>query len=219
MKHKKIKQNILRFLGNYFLFHFINVLCKTLRFEIINQNTVNDLVLLNDNFILTFWHGTMLIPWFLHRNKKIAALTSKSKDGEILARILKKWNYKVIRGSSSKGGDEALGLMVDYAKNKSSIAITPDGPKGPAHKMKAGAVVVSKKSGCPVILVGVGVEKKKKLKSWDKFEIPVPFSRVKVIYSDPVYVDENLSYDDTSKMIKESENMLNQLQNEAGVFN
>jgi len=215
MNTKKVKQDTLRFLGSFLLKRSLDALCKTLRVNFKNKKVVDDLRKQKLNYVLAFWHSTMLLPWFLHRNDGFAALTSKSKDGDLLAKQLKHWKYKVVRGSSSKGGDVALGIMVDHAKNGYSIAITPDGPRGPEHKFKAGAVITAKKSGVPVVLIGIGIKSKKKLKSWDKFQIPNPFSNVKVIYSDPVYVDAKLSYDETSKIIDVCEQKLNELQKEA----
>lgn len=218
MNTKQVKQDTLRFLGNLILKHSLDALCKTLRVSYKNKKVIEDLKKNKQNFVLAFWHGTMLLPWFLHRNDGFAALTSKSKDGDLLAKQLKHWKYKVVRGSSSKGGDVALGVMVDLAKNGYSVAITPDGPRGPEHSFKAGAVIISKRSGVPVVLMGVGIKSKKKLKSWDKFQIPNPFSNVKIIYSDPVYVDSKLGFDETSKIIEECEQKLNELQKEAEKF-
>ncbi len=218
MKLKKIKQDTLRFAGNYVLFQLVNILCKTLRINFVNNKAIDELEKQNRNFILGFWHGTMLLPWYLNRNKNFAGLTSKSKDGDLLAKILKKWNYKVLRGSSSEGGEVALGLMIDFAKNGYSIAVTPDGPKGPPYKLKAGAVVSAKKAKLPLILVGIGFKKKRYLKSWDRFQIPRFFTRANVYYSDPVYVSENLSHEETSKIIDECEKKLNELQSEAEKF-
>lgn len=215
MNTKQVKQDTLRFLGSYLLTHSLDALCKTLQVSYKNKKIIDDFRKKKENYVLAFWHGTMLPSWFLHRNDGFAALTSKSKDGDLLAKQLKHWNYKVVRGSSSKGGDVALGIMVDHAKNGYSIAITPDGPRGPEHKFKAGAVITAKKSGVPVVLMGVGIKSKKKLKSWDKFQIPNPFSKIKIIYSDPIYVDPNLSYDETSKIIEECEQKLNELCTEA----
>src|SRR5690606_30011989 len=172
----------------------------------------------NEKFILAFWHGTMLLPWYLHRKSDFASLISKSKDGDLLAKILKKWKYEVIRGSSSSGGEIALAIMIDYAKNGYSISVTPDGPRGPAFQMKAGAVITAKKSGLPLVLAGVGFAKKHSLKSWDKFQIPWLFSRAQIIYSDPVYVDKNLSYEETSDVIKNCESVLIDLQAQAEKF-
>ena len=218
MDTKQVKQDTLRFLGSFILKHSLDALSRTLCFSFKNKKVIDDLRKQKQNYVLAFWHGTMLLPWFLHRNDGFAALTSKSKDGDLLAKQLKYWKYKVVRGSSSKGGDVALGIMVDHAKNGYSIAITPDGPRGPEHEFKAGAVITAKKSGIPVVLMGVGIKSKKKLKSWDKFQIPNPFSNVKVIYSDLVYVDAKLSYDETSKVIEQCETKLNELQKEAEKF-
>ena len=218
MNTKQVKQDTLRFFGSVILTHSLDALCKTLRVSYKNKKVIDDLRKQKQNYVLAFWHGTMLLPWFLHRDDGFAALTSKSKDGDLLAKQLKHWNYKVVRGSSSKGGDVALGIMVDLAKNGFSSAITPVGPRGPENKFKAGAVITAKKSKVPVVLIGIGIKSKKKLKSWDKFQIPNPFTNVKVIYSDPVYVDAKLSYDETSKIIDECEKKLIELQKEAEKF-
>ena len=218
MSLKKPKQEFLRFLGDYFLFSSISLLCKSLNIVKKNYEVIKKLNSENQNFVLAFWHGTMILPWYLHRAQNFAALTSKSKDGDLLAKILKKWNYKVIRGSSSTGGEVALGIMVDYAKNKYSVAITPDGPRGPRQEFKAGAVITAKKSGIPLVLVGVGFKRKKILGNWDKFEIPYFFTKAKIIYSDPVYVNRNLTYEETSEIIAKCSLEMKRLQAEAQEF-
>ena len=218
MKLRKARQNSLRFIGQMFLANIVTALCKSLKIIKINYDAIKKLDDGNKNYILAFWHGTMLLPWYLHGNPNCAALISKSKDGDLLAKILKHWNYNVVRGSSSTGGDIALAIIIDFAKNDYSVTITPDGPRGPAHKFKAGAVIAAKKSGVPLILAGVGYKKKKVLKNWDKFEVPHFFSKAKIIYSEPVFIEANLSYEETSKRIIECENKLNELQKEAENF-
>ncbi len=218
MKLKKIWQDILRFLGHYLSVYLIDVLCKSLKIEQVNVEAINNLKAQKKNYVLAFWHGTMLIPWYLHKGDGFAALTSRSKDGDLLAKILKSWDYRVIRGSSSSGGNKALEMMVDLSKSEYSIAVTPDGPRGPALQMKAGAIITAKRSGIPLILLGIGIEKKKELKSWDKFQIPKFFTKVKVIYSEPIYIDRNLGYSETSNLIKMCESKLNELQLNAGKF-
>jgi len=219
MSLKNTKQQVLRFLGDHFLYYIITALCKSLKITKENYKVIENLNSKNQNYVLAFWHGTMLLPWYLHGATNFAALTSKSKDGDLLAKVLKKWKYQVVRGSSSTGGDVALGIMVDYAKNKYSIAITPDGPRGPRQKFKAGAVVTAKKTKIPVVLTGVGFKRKKYLNNWDKFEIPYFFTAAKVVYSDPIYVDSNLNYDETSAVISKCDEELNKLQLQAQDFN
>ena len=162
MKAKELKKNFLRTIGNFLIDKAVNLLCKSLKVEVKNKEHIDRLRKENKNFIIAFWHSTMLLPWYLHRGDKVAALISKSKDGDLLSKVLKKWNYHVIRGSSSSGGEVALRTMIDYAINNYTIAITPDGPRGPEKVMKAGAVITAKKSGLPLVLAGVSLQEKKR---------------------------------------------------------
>ena len=218
MKLTEKQKNILRFWGNHVLSFFIDLLCKSLKISFENRDSIDHLAKENKNYVAAFWHGTMLIPWYIFRNTNFSAIVSKSKDGEILARQLKKWNYEVARGSSHKGGKAALELLINKAAKGRSIAITPDGPTGPPHKMKAGAVITAKKAKIPLLMVGVGIENKIALKSWDKFQIPKPFSRVKVIFSEPEWFNESLTRDEVSAKINDCERTLNELQLKAGKF-
>lgn len=215
---KQLKQKILLFLGNHLLTYVIRVLCKTVKIKKINSDAVEKLGGENKNFVLAFWHGTMTIPWFLHRNKNFGAIVSQSKDGKLLSNLLEKWNYKLTRGSSHKGGKEALGRLLEMAGNNYSIAITPDGPTGPVFKMKPGAVVTAKKSGIPLLLMGVGYKKFYEFRSWDNFKIPKLFSEAQVIYSDAIIIPEELDYDATNEKIIECEKILNELQIKASTF-
>ena len=215
MSLKQSKKKFLQFLGDHFLYYAVTALCKSLKIIKINSKVIELLKDKSQNYILAFWHGTMLLPWYLHGNPDFAALTSKSKDGDILAKILAKWKYKVVRGSSSTGGNEALEAMIEYAKNKFSIAITPDGPRGPRHEFKPGAVITAKKTGVPLVLAGVSFKKKKVLNNWDRFEIPYFFSRVKIVYSEPIYINEELSYEETSRMILDCGQKLSEVQKRA----
>src|ERR1035437_421648 len=218
MNYRKFKQDILRVIGLFVLSQVVNLLCKSLKVTFKNKEVINNLENQNKNFVLAFWHGQMLLAWYLHRNKNFTALISKSKDGDLLEKILRPWKYNVVRGSSSNGGGVALSIMVDYARDNESVVITPDGPRGPANRMKAGAVITAKKSRIPLLLIGVGYKKKRVLKSWDKFEIPKFYSEAKAVYSDPIYVNSDLSFDDTSAFILNCERILNELQIEANNF-
>ncbi|MBA4407353.1 hypothetical protein C0389_08770 [bacterium] len=215
MKLSDFQRNVLRYIGIRFASSAINFLLKTLRFTIINSDSIKSQIRENKNFVTAFWHGSMMIGWYLHRNGNMASLVSQSKDGDVLAAILKKWNYNVVRGSSSTGGGDALTAMIYLMRDDYSLAITPDGPRGPIYKMKAGAVISAKKSNAPLFLVGIGIKNKITLKSWDRFEVPIPFSKVVAIYSDPIFIDENLSYEETNQKILECEDLLNRLQKDA----
>ncbi len=215
MNLKSIKKRLIKKAGFVFLTGAVKILCVTLKIKQNDFDKVKKLNASGQNYIAAFWHGTMIIPWYLNRDNNFSALVSQSEDGAILAKLLKSWNYFVTRGSSSRSGKEALDILIKNAAENRSIAITPDGPRGPKEKMKAGAVVTAKKSGIPLILMGVGIRKKFQLKSWDSFEIPYPFSKVEVVYSEPLYVNSDLSYNDTSELISQFEILLNNLQSNA----
>jgi lysophospholipid acyltransferase (LPLAT)-like uncharacterized protein len=219
MNLKKVKRGTLNFLGNLLIKTSVTLLCKSLKINISNKKVIDDLINMNKNFVVAFWHGTMLVPWFIQDKKNISALVSQSKDGDILTKLLEHWDYKVVRGSSSAGGDDALENIIDLLKNNYSVAITPDGPRGPQFKFKAGAVVAAKKSNVPLLLLGTGYKSKKILKSWDHFEVPHFFSKVNIILSDPIEIPENLTYEDISDVIYKCEQQLNDLQKQASLFN
>jgi len=218
MSFRKVRQDFLRVIGNYVLFTLASLLCRSLKINIKNSSSIENFFAEKRRFILAFWHGTMLIPWFVHRDRNFAALVSKSKDGGLLERVLRPLNYRVVRGSSHTGGSVALGVLVDLARHEHSVAMTPDGPRGPVHKMKAGAVVAAKRANVPLVLLGVGYQRKRELSSWDKFQVPKFFSKVNLIYSDPIIIDQELSYDETTKVIENCEIKLNELQREAEIF-
>jgi lysophospholipid acyltransferase (LPLAT)-like uncharacterized protein len=215
MQLKSVKKKLLRLLGNLFLVPVINVLCKTLKIHEINKDAIKKLETNKVNAVFAFWHGTMLVPWFLLRRYKPSTIISKSSDGDILTRILNNWDYKVKRGSSSKGGKAVLEDLIKEAEANQVIAITPDGPKGPEKVMKAGVVVLAKKTETPIVLIGVNYSKKIMLKSWDKFEIPFFFSKVVIIYSESIYIDNQMSFNETDEKIKFMGDRLNQIQLEA----
>ncbi len=214
MGYKSIKQNFLRFLGRNAAGSLINLLIKTLRVERINPVHFDN-ISENEKCVVAFWHGKMFLGWYLQKNKNFSALVSLSKDGDLLASLLSKWGFKVARGSSHIGGKEALEIMINQVREGASIAITPDGSKGPARKMKAGAVVLAKKCGIKLFAVGIGYKNRVTLRSWDSFEIPLPFSKAIAVYSDPVLIESGMTYEETSEKIIEFEKLLNELTEKA----
>ena len=207
-----MKKKLILILLRVVLWKVILLWCKTLRITRINSEHFNELKRNGKNVVVVFWHGTMFVGWFLHRpemKRGISALVSQSNDGEFLSTILERWNYTMIRGSSHIGGKEAMQLMVDEVEKGNSLAITPDGPRGPRHEMKMGAIRVAQRTGVPLILAGISSSKKKQLRSWDKFEVPLPFSSIVVTYSDPIIVAKELNNEslDEFKMIMQQRMM------------
>lgn len=131
------------------------------------------------------WHNRLFITTEIHRrfraHRPLYALISASKDGAFLTEFFSMvGGMKAIRGSSSNFGREAASALVETLCEGNDIGITPDGPRGPCYDLKPGAIVILRRSGAPALLVGGEFESAWQLKSWDKFYLPRPFSRVRV---------------------------------------
>lgn len=134
--------------------------------------------------VLTLWHGQMLPILYAHR-QPTAVLISEHRDGEIIARIVARFGFRSVRGSTSRGGARALLACVQTLHEGADVAITPDGPRGPRHQFAPGALVVAFRAGVPVVPLVAHVDRAWRLRSWDAFEIPKPFARVTIVYGIP----------------------------------
>ncbi len=141
-----------------------------------------------DRVIYAFWHGRMLVPLFTHRRRRISILISQHADGEIISRATRILGYEPVRGSTTRGGARGLLAMLRKANSGRSLAITPDGPRGPRFIFQPGAVKLAQLTGFPILPVGIGVERKIVLSSWDQFFIPYPFTRCVYVFGEPIRV-------------------------------
>src|SRR5688500_3098880 len=133
-------------LGKYML----DALLASVRFEVVSAEPPRHLTA-KHGVIYTLWHGRLLPLTFFHRNQNIATLISQSSDGEYIARVVERWGYTALRGSSSRGGSGALREMVKVARSGRSLAITPDGPRGPRQKLKPGVLTLAQLTGLPIV--------------------------------------------------------------------
>lgn len=132
--------------------------------------------------IITLWHGQMLPLLYQHRGERVAILISEHRDGEIIARIAAALGHRTVRGSTSRGAGRALLSLVRQVESGRDIAVTPDGPRGPAKSYAAGALIVAQRTGAAIIPATVVARSAWRLKSWDSFMIPRPFARVVISY-------------------------------------
>lgn len=156
-------------------------LCATLlrlnRKTSVNQQRWDELIASGQPFLVAVWHenAMLLLPRF--GQDRIDALTSKSFDGELAARLLAQFNVGAFRGSSSRGGAEALRAMVNGAKDLKALGITVDGPRGPRRNAKPGIAVLSMRTQLPVLPLAATATRSIRLGSWDRTCIPKPFGR------------------------------------------
>jgi lysophospholipid acyltransferase (LPLAT)-like uncharacterized protein len=132
--------------------------------------------------IFTLWHGQMLPGLWQHRGEGVAVLISEHRDGEIIAGIASGLGFRTVRGSTYRGADRALVGLVRELRAGHDVAVTPDGPRGPAGHFAPGALVAAQRAGAPIVSVGIAATRAWRLRSWDGFLIPKPFARVTVAY-------------------------------------
>lgn len=154
----------------------------------------------NRPFIIAIWHNRLALSLSLYRrlvvrrfpSHRMAALVSASRDGAMLAEILKCFQVQPVRGSSSRRGAQALKELVHWAKDGWDLAITPDGPRGPCYKIQEGVIAAAQLSGHPLLPVSYRLSAKYQTKSWDRFQIPLPFSKCTVMVGNPILVPRKM---------------------------
>ncbi|HHU93147.1 MAG TPA: lysophospholipid acyltransferase family protein [Halanaerobiaceae bacterium] len=177
---KRISDNIKLFLYPA-LFYLLNLASNWwTRLEVYGKENLKDI---SDGkpALFAVWHGKLWIPLFYFRGQNYLVLASSSRDGEYISRVLRKYGYQLIRGSSSRGGGRALLSLVRRIREGDSVFITPDGPTGPIHKVKPGTIYLQEKTGVPIIPVGVAIERKKTFASWDRLNFPLPGTRATLV--------------------------------------
>ena len=167
----------------------LRVLYSTWRVREINDAGWRTLRAQQRPFIFALWHGQLLPLVVQHRSQGIRILISEHRDGELIAQIAERLGLASIRGSTTRGAARALLAMCDALVSGHEVAVTPDGPRGPARSFASGAIVAAHRSGAPIVAIGVSVSSAWHLRSWDAFMIPKPFARVTIAYSDPMSVE------------------------------
>jgi lysophospholipid acyltransferase (LPLAT)-like uncharacterized protein len=143
--------------------------------------------------IIAGWHEALGLAAWHFRNTGFHTLTSYSFDGELITRVVECFGLNALRGSSSRGGSEALVQLERALELVEAVGLTLDGPRGPRRVAKPGIAILSARSGVPIIPVAFGVNRGWRLKSWDRFLIPKPFARIACTYGKPIPSPENSS--------------------------
>ena len=169
--------------------------------------------------IFATWHNRLAFALIIQRdfarrsttNRRMAALVSASRDGGLLARVLELFRVIPVRGSSSRRGGPALRELMNAAQARHDIGLTPDGPKGPCYVVQPGVIAIAQLTGYPIVPVSYWLSWKKKLRSWDRFQIPLPFSRCHVTFGEVVWVPTDSSVTDRERLRMELNQRLTEL--------
>ena len=178
-----------------FLFYSItSLISRSIRWEYLVQNEKSNIFNSNKEYIFCCWHNKLFLgPHLLPRNRVINALQSSHSDGMVTSLAFKYLGMNVILGSSKKGGMQAFRKMVKCIKSGESVAITPDGPKGPKEKVKEGIIKLAQITETSIIPLVWTTNKFKLINSWDNFVIPYPFSKGVYSFGKPIYVKKQIN--------------------------
>jgi hypothetical protein len=166
----------------------VDAVMRTTRLRVENASAYRQRTEHGRPVIFALWHGRLLPLGFLHRGQNIVCLASRSADGEYITRVLQHWGFGVVRGSSSSGGDTAFRELVRAVRAGRSVAVTPDGPRGPRERLKPGVLQLAQLTGAPLVPLAAAASRSWWFVSWDRFLLPQPFARLHVAYGDPVFV-------------------------------
>ena len=151
-------------------------------------------------FIICVWHNRLAYAMYAYRDcikpvsgRRLAAMVSASKDGAFLVEILRAFDIEPVRGSTSRRGRQALLELSRQMKSGLHLAITPDGPRGPCYEIQNGILSLAQVTGLPIIPLGCASKWKFRFKSWDRFQLPLPFTRCDVVYGEPLHIPRKLN--------------------------
>lgn len=190
---RTISERIKRWLVFRLLWLVSTGLAATVRFKVVGWEKLTKILDEGRGGLVLPWHGVTMLPIYYCRNMGFYSLVSLSNDGDLQNAILRSRGFKTVRGSSGRGGARALLELTRKLQQGGVMAHTPDGPKGPPKKVQPGTVYLAKRSGCPVLPVGVACKPCWRLGSWDSHMVPYPFARAVIFFGDPLFIsgDEN----------------------------
>jgi len=173
----------------------VRALGATLRLREEGVEALQPLWAAGQPLIYAVWHGRILmVPWVNARLRRtrgarcVRVLASRSRDGELAARLAARFGLSVVRGSSSRSGGAALRELTAAVRAGEDVAVVPDGPRGPRERVQAGVIVLAAATGAPIVPCGFAARPARRLASWDRFLVPLPFARAAVVFGKPAGV-------------------------------
>ncbi len=186
----KLKAFLLSLLGRW-VFQLLFFLNKV---SITGEENLLKLIKSGKPIMLCVWHGRLLFPsWYIRHHTTLHIISSRHADSEILAHILRNWGYGLIRGSTNKEGISVIREMTKIFSKGGMIAVTNDGPKGPARIAKSGSIGLAIKNNVKIITVTGSATKYWQMQSWDRFMLPKPFGKIQIIVSDSMDISKKPS--------------------------
>jgi lysophospholipid acyltransferase (LPLAT)-like uncharacterized protein len=162
-----------------------------------------------EQLIGAFWHNRVLMMPVANRSRKLCIMNSQSRDGEIATRALERWGIRSVRGSATRGGVGAFLQLVRAYRDGCDLAVAPDGPRGPRYVVKAGVIHLARATGAPIFPVTYAATRQRRLGSWDRLIIPLPFAQVIYVAGEPLQVPRHATDAEVETLRQELEDRLN----------
>ncbi len=194
------------------------LLAKSCRWTVVGDRGYKKIRQQGKPVIILVWHGRIFIVPYFFRKRGIMPLISPSKDGEIAAQIMARWGYKILRGSSSHSIIKAWNEMKKELERGGEVIIVPDGPRGPNRVLKAGCIKLAQESGAVLVPFSFAASRKKILKSWDRFLMFSPFSKIGAMHGPPIEVPAAMTEDEFEKERQRVESILIELDHKADSY-
>jgi lysophospholipid acyltransferase (LPLAT)-like uncharacterized protein len=166
----------------------VSTLARTWRVEAVHEERWRGLVEAKQPHVFLLWHDALLPLLWHHRGRGVTIVVSEAQDGQYLAEYARRIGYREARGSSTRGGVRALIGVVKALRAGGVAAFTPDGPRGPRREFKGGVLLAAQRGGATVLPLHAGANRAWRLASWDRFLVPKPFARVRIVYGTPFEV-------------------------------
>jgi lysophospholipid acyltransferase (LPLAT)-like uncharacterized protein len=195
---------------------YIRLLRLTMRVEYRNREVLDRA----GQYILIFWHSRFVMMPYCYPGDRMVVLNSQHRDSRMLVKILERFGIEGVWGSSTSGGARGLRELLRRVKQGYDVGITPDGPRGPRRRLKSGVVATARLSGLPIIPVTFSARPAKRLRSWDRTLLPLPFARGLFVYGEPVTIprdaDETASEQARSALEREMDRLTDLADGEVG---
>jgi lysophospholipid acyltransferase (LPLAT)-like uncharacterized protein len=199
---KKIRHYLALFFGIPLIWIYLMIIRYSSNFDVRGEAAVDQLSVQKQGHLFSFWHNSQFILPLLRKSQTIYCLISKSRDGDLMSALIKLYGNQAVRGSSSRGGLEAMKEMMRLLKTGNAVGIATDGPRGPAFQVKPGIVQIAQTLKVPIIPVSYNASRKKVFKSWDSSFLPLPFGKVSIIYGEPIYITTDMSIDSACELVR-----------------
>ncbi len=174
----------------------LRAICSTLRWEVRGREHLERILAGGHRPIFTFWHECIITATWFWRNRGIVVMSSASRDAEYTARVIKRFGYGTARGSATRGGGRALAEMAQCLDTGMEVAFTIDGPRGPARLAKPGAVTLARHTGQAILPFHIAADRYVEFHSWDRLQVPLPFTRAVSLIGEPIYVPRQSTSED-----------------------